>query len=263
VRGDRCCAEAYSASAASRWMRPGVRLRRSQALLPEGRTSAIRGGGVGVDRVVRQASPATAGTGRVASPAHEGTGRHPSRSSGTRPVTRPSSPVGIGPPRFDEVYREHAARVYRFCLSQVRDPAEAEDIAAEVFVSALSAYERTRPDAGDMQPWLLRIARNEIIDRERRRQRRSLVLARFFSGGSEMDPTVNVEAQVLLRDELKRVLDVMKQLSARDRLLIGLRLAADLPYAEIGAVVGISEHAATVATRRAVKRLRICLGGEG
>lgn len=190
-------------------------------------------------------------------------GPHPSGSPDAGPVTRPSLPVEIGAPSFDEVYREHAARVYRFCLSQVRDPAEAEDVAAEVFVSALSAYERTRPDAEDVQPWLLRIARNEIIDRERRRQRRSLVLARFFSGGSEMDPTVNVEAQVLIRDELKRVLDVMKQLSARDRLLVGLRLAADLPYAEIGAVVGISEHAATVATRRAVQRLRTSLGGDG
>src|SRR5919202_675423 len=86
-------------------------------------------------------------------------------------VVQPWSPARPGALTFDEVYREHAARVYRFCLSQLRNPTEAEDVAAEVFVSALAAYDRTRPSAEDVQPWLLRIARNEIIDRERKRKR--------------------------------------------------------------------------------------------
>jgi RNA polymerase sigma-70 factor (ECF subfamily) len=172
-----------------------------------------------------------------------------------------SSPSDVGTLSFEQVYREHASCVYRFCLSLVRDPGEAEDVAAEVFVSALASYERTQPDAADVRSWLLRIARNEVIDRDRRRKRRSLLLARFFSGGSEVDPDTNVEAQVVLRDELRGVLDVIGRLSSRDRQLVGLRLAADLPYAEIAAVLGMSEHAVTVATRRALQRLRNHLGG--
>jgi RNA polymerase sigma-70 factor, ECF subfamily len=175
-------------------------------------------------------------------------------------VIQPWSPAPVGALSFDEVYREHAARVYRFCLSQVRNPTEAEDIAAEVFVSALAAYDRTRPGAEDLQPWLLRIARNEIIDRERRRRRWSTLFSRFFADGVEADPGTSVEAQVVLRDELRRVLAVMERLSPRDRELVGLRLAADLPYAEIGRVTGMTEHAATVATRRALQRLREHLG---
>jgi hypothetical protein len=45
-------------------------------------------------------------------------------------------------------------------------------------------------------------------------------------------------------------------MSPRDRVLVGLRVAGDLSYAEIGAVIGASEHAAMTATRRAVQRLR-------
>ncbi len=171
-------------------------------------------------------------------------------------------PAQLGVLTFDEVYREHASRVYRFCLSQVRDPAEAEDIAAEVFVSALASYARTSPPANEVRPWLLRIARNEIIDRDRRRRRRSLLLARFFSGGSEVDPDANVEAQVVIRDELRAVLRVLGRLSARDRMLVSLRLAADLSYAEMAGVMGMTEHAVTVATRRAVQRLRQHLGSQ-
>jgi RNA polymerase sigma-70 factor (ECF subfamily) len=176
-------------------------------------------------------------------------------------VRPPRVPAELDTPTFDEVYREQATRVYRFCLSQVRDPAEAEDVAAEVFVSALAAFGRTRPDRDKVVPWLLRIARNEIIDRERRRRRRTRLLVQLFSG-SEADPGANVEAQVLVRDDLGRVLAGMKRLSARDRLLVGLRMAAELPYAEIGAALGMSEHAATMATRRAVQRLRAILGAQ-
>ena len=171
------------------------------------------------------------------------------------------APTPVGTLSFEQVYREHAACVYRFCLSLLRDPAEAEDVAAEVFVSALASYDRTQPSPVEVRPWLLRIARNEVIDRDRRRKRRSALLARFFSGGSEADPGANVEAQVVIRDELRGVLDAMKRLSSRDRQLVGLRLAADLPYADIASVLGMTEHAVTVATRRALERLRGHLGG--
>jgi DNA-directed RNA polymerase specialized sigma24 family protein len=38
--------------------------------------------------------------------------------------------------------------------------------------------------------------------------------------------------------------------------LIGLRVAADLSFREVAALLGISEEAAKVATRRALRKLR-------
>jgi RNA polymerase sigma-70 factor (ECF subfamily) len=172
----------------------------------------------------------------------------------------PAGDLPAAPPPFEQVYREHAARVYRYCLSQVGNACDAEDLAADVFAAAFAAYLGARLDGGVVLPWLLRIARNEVIDHRRRRTRRSALLARFFGGQPEIDRTVDVEGVVVLRDELSRALAVMRALSERDRMLIGLRLAADLPYGEIGEVVGLSEHAATVATRRALQRLRKRLG---
>jgi len=77
-----------------------------------------------------------------------------------------------------------------------------------------------------------------------------------------VDPDANVEAQVVIRDELRAVLRVLGRLSARDRMLVSLRLAADLSYAEMAGVMGMTEHAVTVATRRAVQRLRQHLGSQ-
>lgn len=159
-------------------------------------------------------------------------------------------------PPFDEVYRRCAQPVYRFCLSQVRDPTDAEDLAADTFAAAFTAYERTRPDADGVLPWLLRIARNGAVDHHRRQSRRSALLDRFRrTGGRDVAPT-DVEREIVVRAELRELLARCQRLSVKDRTLIGLRVAADLTYQEIGAVMGMSEHAATVAAGRALGRLR-------
>lgn len=159
-------------------------------------------------------------------------------------------------PAFDDIYRTHAARVFRYCLSQVSNRADAEDLAADVFASAYRAYPGADLTAATVLAWLLRIARNAVIDHRRRHTRRAALLSRFFGAESEADASVNVEGEIVFRDEVARTLAAMVHLSERDRTVIGLRIAAGLPYAEVGAVLGISEHAAIMAGKRAIARLR-------
>ena len=161
-----------------------------------------------------------------------------------------------GRPAFDDVYRCHAARVYRYCLSQVSNRTDAEDIAADVFAAAFRAYPAADLTGASVLAWLLRIAHNTVIDHRRRHTRRSALLNRFFAAESEADTSVNVEGEVMFRDEVRRTLAAIAHLSERDRTVIGLRIAAGLPFTEVGAVLGISEHAATMASKRALARLR-------
>jgi len=168
----------------------------------------------------------------------------------------PGMPVRDTAPAFEEVYQSNAARVYRYCLSQVSDRSDAEDLAADVFAAAYRAYPSADLPAGTVLPWLLRIARNAIIDHRRKHTRRSALVSRFFGASSEADPAVDVVGEVVLRDEVRQAIGAMRHLSDKDRTVIGLRVAAGLPYAEVGAVLGISEHAATMATTRALTRLR-------
>jgi RNA polymerase sigma-70 factor, ECF subfamily len=64
----------------------------------------------------------------------------------------------------------------------------------------------------------------------------------------------------VLRDEVRRALAAMTHLSDKDRTVIGLRIAAGLPYAEVAEVLGVTEHAATMACKRALARLQRHLG---
>ncbi|MGD1053471.1 MAG: sigma-70 family RNA polymerase sigma factor [Candidatus Dormibacteria bacterium] len=153
---------------------------------------------------------------------------------------------------FDEVYRQLAGPVYRFCLSQVGEPAAAEDVAAQAFASAFAAYQRVRPDREGLRPWIFRIARNAAIDHHRRRRRTAALVARI----SGRDRAREVEEEVEMREDVRRVVAAFSLLSRRDRTLVGLRLAGDLSLAEIAGVLGIGEAAARKATQRALARLR-------
>ena len=155
-------------------------------------------------------------------------------------------------PDFAELYSEHAAHVNRFCLSQVGDAGAAEDLTHESFLRALGVEPARRP-AGDPRPWLIQIARNLCIDHHRRRSRMRRLLARLSSAPAAA-PSVELVAED--RERLRRVQTEMQRLRRRERELIGLRVAADLSYRDVGAMLNIGEDAAKVATHRALTRLR-------
>jgi RNA polymerase sigma-70 factor (ECF subfamily) len=154
---------------------------------------------------------------------------------------------------FDEVYRDHADAVFRFCVSQVRDVDTAEDLAGDVFAAAFGAYQRVRPDRAGVRTWLFRIARNAVIDQYRREGRRRSLIARI---GRDREFPDSVEESVEQRFDLRSVVAAMETLRERDRQLVGLSVAGGLSYAEVGQVVGMRESAAKMATHRALQRVR-------
>jgi RNA polymerase sigma-70 factor (ECF subfamily) len=158
---------------------------------------------------------------------------------------------------FEDIYREHRSRVYRFCLTRIRDPTTAEDIANDVFVSAFRVYDQVRPAPDRVPVWLFTIAKNAVTDHWRKQIR----WRRLFAS---MDPPAvahtDVEQAFEIQTRLRSVLDAMKTLKRRDRTLVALRVGAELSYAEIAQIAGMTEHSATVATLRALERLRLRLG---
>ena len=61
---------------------------------------------------------------------------------------------------FETVYQRLAGPVYRFCLTQVSGPSAAEDVAADAWAAAWTAFERTHPTADGVDAWVFRIVRN-------------------------------------------------------------------------------------------------------
>ena len=72
-------------------------------------------------------------------------------------------------PSWDEIVREHSARVYRLAYRLTGDPHEAEDLTQDVFVRVFRSLHTYRP--GTFEGWLHRITTNLFLDKVRRRQR--------------------------------------------------------------------------------------------
>jgi RNA polymerase sigma-70 factor (ECF subfamily) len=115
----------------------------------------------------------------------------------------------------------------------------ARDVVQEAFACALRDRKQYRGE-GSLAAWVWRIAVRVALE-SRRNGREQLSLDEFVAEA----PFPSGEHDPELRDALR-------QLTPRRRLLVFLRYFADLSYAEIAAVCGISEGtvAATLAHAR-------------
>src|SRR3954451_6819687 len=73
------------------------------------------------------------------------------------------------PPSWEDVVREHSARVYRLAYRLTGNQHDAEDLTQEVFVRVFRSLSSYTP--GTFEGWLHRITTNLFLDGARRRQR--------------------------------------------------------------------------------------------
>jgi RNA polymerase sigma-70 factor (ECF subfamily) len=153
---------------------------------------------------------------------------------------------------FGLLYDRYSDRIYSFVYSRLREPATAEDVTAEVFFKALKGIHTFRPSAGSFSAWLYRIARNTVVDHVRaRRPTVSLELEMDTS-----DPAAPVDDQAIDRVEVAQVWKAVAELNEAQRTAVVLRLARDLPIAEIASRMNRSEGAVKLLLHRALTALR-------
>jgi RNA polymerase sigma-70 factor (ECF subfamily) len=83
-----------------------------------------------------------------------------------------AAPQGEGPwdaPSWDDVVRDHGARVYRLAYRLTGNQHDAEDLTQEVFVRVFRSLSQYTP--GSFEGWLHRITTNLFLDQVRRKAR--------------------------------------------------------------------------------------------
>src|SRR4051794_40839882 len=80
-----------------------------------------------------------------------------------------AAPEGWVTPSWDQVVREHSARVYRLAYRLSGNAQDAEDLTQETFIRVFRSLANFAP--GTFEGWLHRITTNLFLDMVRRRQR--------------------------------------------------------------------------------------------
>jgi len=146
-------------------------------------------------------------------------------------------------------YEAHGRAVYGYLRFHLSSADEAEDLTADV-----RAEERFDPTRASARTWLLRIARNALLDhvrRERRRQQVPLGALRDLHSDAP-----SPEERVLWEEEVGRLLSAVAGLGGRDREIIGLRYGSGLDTREVAEILRVTEATARTRLWRALARLR-------
>ncbi len=161
---------------------------------------------------------------------------------------------------FGELFDRFYQPIYRYAFTRLGSISDAEDAAAETFMSALGALPRFAWRGAPFEAWLFRIAASKVADVWRERARRAPHRASAATPDRlhEPDPAM----RYLAVERSQRLFDAVERLPAAQRDVILLRFVAQRSVAEVAAILGCSEGSVKQRRLRAVVRLRTLLPGE-
>ena len=149
---------------------------------------------------------------------------------------------------FADLYRRHAADVYRFAYWLSGSKAEADDFTAEAFARALAGADDLRPLT--VKGFLFTIVRN--LHASAHRAPREVALD---DAVEHADPAAGPEELVIARERLAFTVEALARLPLTDRAALLMRAEGGLAYEEIAEALGISVGNAKVKVHRARAKL--------
>jgi RNA polymerase sigma-70 factor, ECF subfamily len=172
----------------------------------------------------------------------------------------------IAAQEFAPVVAAHRPQIFRFLLASTRDIDLAETLTQECFLKAHRNWAGFRGESSALT-WLMRIAINVQKDHWRNRRLQFWRATRTNSvdvdeAGEWLPSTESTpEQQLLAREKVDKVWEVVGRLSQRQRSVFLLRYVEEMDIAEIAVATGLSDGTVKAHLSRALSRVRAELGG--
>ena len=148
--------------------------------------------------------------------------------------------------------------IYRYVAVRVRRREDAEDLTHLVFERIFGALPRYKHNGRPFAAWAFRIARNAVIDHQRRFRPTEQL-------GAIAEPSdgIGLEALSLRGEAIRELRAAIRQLTPDQQEAIALRYAVGLSAEEAARVMGRRAGTIRGLTFRAIESLRRHLGDEG
>lgn len=145
----------------------------------------------------------------------------------------------MNPQLVRQWYELYRTGIYRFALSLLRSPEQAEDVLQETFVKLLTGR-FSCPTPGKEKAWLFKVAKNLCMDILRKRVQEL-----------ELPPEIAAPA-----GENWEFLELISPLSQDEQMIVSLKFFGGFTHAEIAKITGTTVHAAKKRYERAIRKLR-------
>ena len=165
--------------------------------------------------------------------------------------------IGTGERQAFAVLTErHLDGVYRLALRVLGSPADAEEVAQEVFLQVWQRAGRWQPGASQFTTWLYRVTLNRALNQ---RQRAGPVHEVWEEGMEPDDPAPSTEQTLEQAAQRRQVGHALAQLPLNQRTAMSLTYDNGLSNAEAAQVMRISVKALEALLVRARRSLRQAL----
>lgn len=161
---------------------------------------------------------------------------------------------------FTELYDEYFDQVNRYLRYRAKNYWDADDLTTTVFIKALENFDQYNRSKS-FGAWIFRIAQNTYIDYLRKKKEVPIQHAEWLS--DQEDLTWQPEKHLITEEERTHLKETMGLLTQDQRDVINLRYFADLKLSQIGEVIGKSESAIKMISKRAIARLKVLHEGRG
>lgn len=163
---------------------------------------------------------------------------------------------------FGRLVSSYQQRLYGLCLTMVRDPAAAEEVAQDAFVRAythLDRYDEGRP----IYPWLAtiatRLAQSWLRRRGRLLEREGAVIDADHAGGGAADPL----ARAIANDRSRRLWERVAALPSGERTAVYLYYRQGMKVADVARTLGVTRGTVKTQLFRARQHLRDAMDDRG
>ena len=149
--------------------------------------------------------------------------------------------------------------VYGVAKRVLRDPAQAEEVAQEVFVELWQQAARYDGERGTVRTWAVTITHRRAVDRVRTEQAHRTRQTKVAHAGHPVDSTPEDAAVDL--DERRRAMVALAELSDVQREALELAFYDGLTHVQIAEQLGVALGTVKTRIRDGLIRLRTVLGG--
>lgn len=150
-----------------------------------------------------------------------------------------------------DLYRYMGGLLYFYALSIVKERHTAEDVVQDVFVKVYKNIQKYKPGTNGLM-WLMKITKNTAIDAK---DTRPLTVITEKTG-KKKSPEFAVTGAAFVDY-------ILGHLKKSERQVVTMRLYGGCTFTEVGKLLGITENAAELRYRSAMKKLKTLLEKEG